>query len=387
MTMKKTTSITKWLLSSLLIIALALLIAGCAAEGRPGEIGELTPETIQETRPAADQSEESPAPPLETNVEGREATGANAGITPNLHFAYDDMTATAVIFEVAPAHTRFAFEGYAVTDTIHEPHIALYSTSDYEAASQTAAEQIATLRQLLSRRTETIVGSPPFLPPIRAKQIITAQIAYLDFQNGSGIRYLAQRGHGAVFTPINNSELFYTFQGLTDDGRYYVSAVFPVSHPDLPAGPAEIPQEFLEDQALYLDSAVQWLNEAEASSFWPDLAALDAVIASIEVDGDPISDPGDEREYPAAVRAAVQMVREGEGLSPEEIEIVSFQGAEWPDGCLGLSEPDEACTLAIVPGWLIILRVDGQTYEVRTDESGSHTRWRWQLASDSESYP
>jgi hypothetical protein len=27
---------------------------------------------------------------------------------------------------------------------------------------------------------------------------------------------------------------FYTFQGLTSDGNYYIAAVLPVTHPDLP---------------------------------------------------------------------------------------------------------------------------------------------------------
>lgn len=45
--------------------------------------------------------------------------------------------------------------------------------------------------------------------------------------DGGGIRYLTQFGQAAGL--ITNPELFYTFQGLTDDGAYYVAAVFPVA--------------------------------------------------------------------------------------------------------------------------------------------------------------
>ena len=44
---------------------------------------------------------------------------------------------------------------------------------------------------------------------------------YLDFQDGSGIRYLmSYQQEGSENT---SKELFYTYQGLTTDGTYYVS--------------------------------------------------------------------------------------------------------------------------------------------------------------------
>ena len=56
---------------------------------------------------------------------------------------------------------------------------------------------------------------------------------YLKFENGSGVRYLTMYGQG--FAPINNHDLFYSFQGLTADGRYWVSVIMPVNHPSLQA--------------------------------------------------------------------------------------------------------------------------------------------------------
>ena len=59
------------------------------------------------------------------------------------------------------------------------------------------------------------------------------QVQYLDFKSGTGVRFLTQFNNGMA--PVNNHDLIYTFQGLTSDGKYYIAAVLPVTHPDLPA--------------------------------------------------------------------------------------------------------------------------------------------------------
>jgi hypothetical protein len=92
-----------------------------------------------------------------------------------------------------------------------------------------------------------------------------------------------------------------------------------------------------------------------------------------------VTPEAEDDDYPLAVLAAVAIVVKSERLPSDEIEVVTYQSAQWPDGCLGLSEPGEACTLAIVPGWLIIMAVDNRTYEIRTDEMGEQTRWRWEF--------
>jgi hypothetical protein len=81
---------------------------------------------------------------------------------------------------------------------------------------------------------------------------------------------------------------------------------------------------------------------------------------------------------PAAVTAAVETVSAQLAVAADQVEVVSFQEMEWPDGCLGLANPDEGCTMAIVPGWQIIVSVAGTTYEVRTNDTGSMVRWQVQ---------
>lgn len=73
----------------------------------------------------------------------------------------------------------------------------------------------------------------PFLPLFNAHQVMHTSLQYLDFKNGTGLRYLTWFSQGIM--PINNYELIYTNQGLTSDGKYYVAAVLPVTHPNLPS--------------------------------------------------------------------------------------------------------------------------------------------------------
>ena len=123
----------------------------------------------------------------------------------------------------------------------------------------------------------------PFLPLFNAQQVMHAQVQYLDFKNGNGVRFLTQFDQAPL--PINNFELIYTFQGLTRDGKYYIAAVLPVTHPDLPANNQVAAQQAseLNDFPAYLAKTVTWLDQQPAGSFTPDLAKLDALIQSIEV--------------------------------------------------------------------------------------------------------
>jgi hypothetical protein len=94
-----------------------------------------------------------------------------------------------------------------------------------------------------------------------------------------------------------------------------------------------------------------------------------------EVLGEPITQRAmPETDYPAAVLAAIQKLSEAQGLSADEISVVSFQAVEWSDSCLGLGRADESCLQAITPGYLVILSAGGQEFEFHTNENGSAIR-------------
>ena len=110
------------------------------------------------------------------------------------------------------------------------------------------------------------------------------QVQYLDFKGGKGLRYLTEFDQAMM--PVNNDELFYTYQGLTSDGKYYVAAVLPVNHPSLPLDgkvTGNEPPEFTANFPAYLANTVNGLNSQAANSFTPNLSDLDAMMMSIEI--------------------------------------------------------------------------------------------------------
>ena len=184
-------------------------------------------------------------------------------------------------WETAPEYRSLTFEGYPVVEHLFKPQIFVYPASELASVNEAAAKVITDLQTLL--QTRQTGDTLPFLPLSNTVQAMHAQMQYLDLKSGKGIRYLTQFNQG--ISPINNSGLIYTFQGLTSDGKYYISAVLPVTHPDLPAGAElnEVQSKEPNDFQAYLAETVTLLDQQPGEGFSPDLNKLDAMIRSIEV--------------------------------------------------------------------------------------------------------
>lgn len=153
---------------------------------------------------------------------------------------------------------------------------------------------VTALQQLLTDRPELsafMLANPDqtaltMLPPSNAQQALRAQLQYLSFAEGSGVRYLTQLSQGPE--AINNQSLFYTFQGLTDDGSTYIAAYFPVALPGLPDSPQvdeATMATMMADWQAYLAQTLELLNSQPPAAYTPDLAALDALVSSLSVAG------------------------------------------------------------------------------------------------------
>ena len=73
---------------------------------------------------------------------------------------------------------------------------------------------------------------------------------------------------------------------------------------------------------------------------------------------------------PPAVLEAAAWLSQELGISVEDIEIVEFEQVEWPDACLGVPQEGQACAQVITPGFRVSLEVNGQQYELRSDQEG-----------------
>ncbi|MBK7919951.1 MAG: META domain-containing protein [Chloroflexi bacterium] len=79
----------------------------------------------------------------------------------------------------------------------------------------------------------------------------------------------------------------YYYQGLTSNGVFYVSLIWPVSTESLPNTLADVPEEVnaqvanADSYAAYLQTTKDSLNALPTTGWAPDLAALDALVQSL----------------------------------------------------------------------------------------------------------
>ncbi|MCL4266702.1 MAG: hypothetical protein KJ069_26220 [Anaerolineae bacterium] len=196
------------------------------------------------------------------------------------------------LFDVMPDHLAFTFsDSYADDWTLYhqtvnipdQPQILIFPLEGYVAMNPIASEQIALLADLLRDRPDLPNGALPHLPPPNGHQDLQAQMHYLTFQNGEGMRYLTQFNQEP--RQINNQEIYYTFQGITADHAYYIAAFFPVQSNSLPADNTIADDEaFASTLQNYLAQTTADLNALPTTAFTPDLALLDTLIESLLVE-------------------------------------------------------------------------------------------------------
>jgi hypothetical protein len=59
------------------------------------------------------------------------------------------------------------------------------------------------------------------------------------------------------------------------------------------------------------------------------------------------------------------------GLRISQLQIVRAERQQWPDGCLGLGDPDGVCSQIAIFGWRVTVEGNGRRWIYRTDDSGS----------------
>lgn len=198
-------------------------------------------------------------------------------------------------WEVAPAYVRLTLQDYAVQGKFFQPQIMVYPAQEYAAVSNGASISIQRLQAVLASPSAPMTNDAlPRLPFANAEQSIGALPRIISFQNGSGVRVLAQYAQG--FNQINNYELFYHFEGFTSDGKSYIVATLPINaeflapgnDPASAAPPVGVPFPGLDNAdpsvfANYYSAVVDKLNATAPDSFQPSLGALDSLIGSLQV--------------------------------------------------------------------------------------------------------
>ena len=227
-----------------------------------------------------------------------------------VHFSADPSLATSIWPEVIPAtplpevlegpsywlaipeHIRFTFADPGLSpgrrwmgfNLAVETQILVFPLAELVDINPLVLTQIETLRNLLAERGTVPSGELPLLPLTNSAQVFHAQAQYLVFDHIQGLRFISQ--HSQDPAPIMLSpELFYTFQGITDDGTYYVAAFFPLTTAVLP-DTIEVDDwdAFHANYDTYLSETTAVLDQLLPTEFTPDLTLLDAVVTSLRVE-------------------------------------------------------------------------------------------------------
>ncbi len=91
-------------------------------------------------------------------------------------------------WENLPAHTVISLNGYIVQNHMHKAQLIVYPVNELAKFNEGAGRKADDLRALLqSKQTGERM---PFLPLFNAAQVMRAQVKYLDFANGTGVRFL-----------------------------------------------------------------------------------------------------------------------------------------------------------------------------------------------------
>ncbi|HEY5269147.1 MAG TPA: hypothetical protein VII97_02340 [Anaerolineales bacterium] len=187
--------------------------------------------------------------------------------------------------EINPQYTKLTLQGYVLSGKFFTPHISVFPVQRYnELLPDFVPGRVSDLQALIGGGAAG--DTLPLLPSFNAAQIFHAQYQEVPFMSGSGIRFLAE--YAQYFAPVNNNDLFYTYQGLTSDGKYWVSVILPINNPILPANGDNPPgglswDEFNNNYGPYITDMVSQLNSQTSGSYTPALAALDALVGSITI--------------------------------------------------------------------------------------------------------
>ena len=165
-----------------------------------------------------------------------------------------------------------------------------------------ATQQLEQLTGLLADRPDlgafTAVSSDgsgdalPYLPTMPASQVIRARAQYVDTPELSGVAYLT--AYRQDVSPFAAGDFWYTFQGLSTDGEWYVAVDFVVDASMFPAKVTAKDANRMNSAnayAKYLTESVLKLNDATPEAFAPPLTAVDALVRSITFDGLPAPEP------------------------------------------------------------------------------------------------
>ena len=287
----------------LVIVSMSCSLPAAASQATPVQNPVVKATDTAQPKAVAATTTSTPEQPTTTPEPTQEITPTEPGLPQadfgGVTFTYDPQIASSVSgqevaavnegqgapWDIQPATITFSFDGYPVSDSQQTPQVLVFPVTDFEKMNDTAAKEIDALRQVIAVHPQTFSDNGlPFLPTWNAAQVFHTKVSYFAFRDGQGVRYLTM--YAQNFATVNNKVLFYTYQGLTSDGKYYISAILPVTNATL-APDESIPggdfNKFSQNIKTYLADMHDKLDAQPDEAFVPSLTLLDDMIKSLAI--------------------------------------------------------------------------------------------------------
>ncbi len=280
-----------------IVVALAAL-TGCSG-GTPSD----TPTASD--APAPPPTPSSTPTPTPTSVATPTPTAGTNATCHEIAFYLDPALGTSFTCETvpadpgpmapAPAMTRITLAGYPQSRTQWSERIYVISVDAWNTLDPVLInDKVSVLDGLLSASeppppygTNGFTWKPPMLPDVGGIPVFFARYGVVPFVNGSGVRFLTELRFDAM--SISNAGVIYTYQGLTSDGKYWVSAFLPITNTALVADDTVLPggyatwDDFMADYDTYVVDIAGFLSAQPPATFTPRIEALDALVGSFTV--------------------------------------------------------------------------------------------------------
>lgn len=218
--------------------------------------------------------------------------GLASGATTELIPTVDDVDGGP--WGVAPEHIVFTLTNYSPLVGSLDAVVQIYPAQEYAAVNPWAESSLTRLQAILADPSIPFTNDNLSTVPFNgaAEQHYAAQAKLINFNDGKGVRMISQ--YGQFPGKIINSNSFYHYEGLTNDGKYMVAALLPLSiplqstaeNPDADGIP--YPSDISDRAGIsaYYQGVTDKLNAASSESFQPSLSQLDALIQSITINGE-----------------------------------------------------------------------------------------------------
>ena len=193
-----------------------------------------------------------------------------------------------------PGRVSVQFVGYLNENTLRDPILNVIDDASAPAGASQFTQGMERLRDFLETQPALATAEYPEEDAVAQRLVggpeaLFIQPEYVAFAGGHGVRYLTTFSQNYVFD-VQPHSLYYVFEGLSDDGRYQIYAIFPVGGDytiatppwDLSAitGGVEAMQQ---REREYIAALSRELDGVAADAFAPGLDVLDGVIESLVV--------------------------------------------------------------------------------------------------------